>query len=51
MEIHRFLGGIDDNLFPSRRDIFFKNVDEHVGMFHVRFTMGREVWHLRGGEI
>ena len=51
MDVHRFLRGRQDILFPSRRDVSFQDIEEHVGMFDVGLAMRCEVGHLRGGEI
>ena len=44
----RFLRGREDLLLASRCDMFFKNINEHVGMFHVGLTMRGEVTRLWG---
>ena len=40
MDVHRIRRGRDDILLSSRQDVFFQNVDEHVGMFHVMASLG-----------
>src|SRR6266850_2629055 len=47
VNVHRIRRGCQDILLASRRDIFFQNIEEHVGMLYVGFAMGGEVRHLR----
>src|SRR5690242_13131316 len=51
VDIHRVRRGRQHILLPSGRDIFFENIDEHIGVFHVGLAVRGEVRHLRGGEI
>lgn len=51
VNVHRIRCGRHNILLPSRRDVFLKNIEEHVGMFYVGFAMRGKVRYLRGAEI
>ena len=51
VDVHRVGRGRKDILLPARRDVFFQHIEKHIRVLHVGFAVGREVGHLRGGEI